>query len=422
MPLTAVHFEGIRCFRDEVVVPLAPLTLLIGENSTGKTTCLALTRLVWDLLLGHVGRFDFNEEPFPLGAYDQVATYRGGRGGLARTFILGGAFQPRRPQDTHRADSSPLLFGGRFVASEGQATLDHWHLRSADATLVVEREELLWRMRLEQPSSKKVLENSGVSVLHPRLCAEFLREREPVIDRLLKPLTDLRMRETRPHAFAPVRTRPQRTYDPVTEAARAEGSHVPMVLARMRTSDAEAWRTLRESLSDFGRKSGLFELVDVQRKGRKESDPFQIRVKVDGPAFNIVDVGYGVSQVLPLLVDCQRSPPGATFLLQQPEVHLHPRAQAALGTWLGTSAKLQGRHYLVETHSDHLVDRVRMDVRDGRHLRPEDVAILYFERRSGVVSVTRLELDARGDFKNAPVSYRSFFLEEERRLLMGPSR
>ena len=70
------------------------------------------------------------------------------------------------------------------------------------------------------------------------------------------------------------------------------------------------------------------------------SDPFQLQVKVrSGPHANIVDVGYGISQSLPILVDIMaptRPPRGAqrrederTFLLQQPEVHLHPRGQGA---------------------------------------------------------------------------------------------
>ena len=68
-----------------------------------------------------------------------------------------------------------------------------------------------------------------------------------------------------------------------------------------------------------------------------------------------------------------------TFLLQQPEVHLHPSAQAAQSLFCQVTGA--GRQLVVETHSDHLMDRVRMDVRDDvSGLRPEDVSILFFER------------------------------------------
>src|SRR5262249_27011022 len=143
-----------------------------------------------------------------------------------------------------------------------------------------------------------------------------------------------------PFAFAPIRTSPKRTYDPVSETPEPEGSHVPMLLARLsRSSTNDDWTRLSESLSSFGESSGLFDDIEVIRKGKKESDPFQIGVKTGGPTVNLMDVGYGVSQVLPILVDTLQSPNRTrVFLLQQPEVHLHPRAQAELGTFFARQA------------------------------------------------------------------------------------
>jgi predicted ATPase len=154
--------------------------------------------------------------------------------------------------------------------------------------------------------------------------------------------------------------------------------------------------------------------------GSSESDPFQIRLHIGGTTVNLIDVGYGVSQVLPIVVDSLRSKQGGTFLLQQPEVHLHPKAQAELGSFLGILAKQQDKRFVIETHSDYLVDRIRMDIRDKKNgLRPEDVSLLYFERRNGEAQIHRLELDEQGNIVNAPPGYRSFFLEEERRFLGG---
>jgi len=118
-------------------------------------------------------------------------------------------------------------------------------------------------------------------------------------------------------------------------------------------------------------------------------------------------------------VDCLRGEGGGTYLLQQPEVHLHPRAQAELGSFLAVLAKQQNKRFVIETHSDYLVDRVRMDIRDKKGITPEDVALLYFERTNGEATIHRLELDDQGNILNAPPGYRSFFLEEERRFLGG---
>ena len=103
------------------------------------------------------------------------------------------------------------------------------------------------------------------------------------------------------------------------------------------------------------------------------------------------------------------------FLLQQPEVHLHPQAQAALGT-LFCEVAAGGRQLVVETHSDYIIDRVRMDVRDGTTgLKPEDVSILYFEPGDLDVKIHSIRLDEMGNVLDAPQGYRQFFAEELRR-------
>ena len=215
------------------------------------------------------------------------------------------------------------------------------------------------------------------------------------------------------YALAPIRSSPQRTYDPVSAIAKPEGSHVPMLLASMLDSERAAlWSAMRE----FGFGSGLFDQIEVNRKGRKESDPFQIGIRSGGPSVNLVDVGYGVSQVLPIIVDAlQGAASNQTLLLQQPEVHLHPRAQAELGSFFVRLANKK-RRFIVETHSDYLVDRVRREVREGR-LRPDDVSLLYFERGQHGSTVHNLDLDKGGSIENPPESYRQFFLDEERQLL-----
>ena len=105
------------------------------------------------------------------------------------------------------------------------------------------------------------------------------------------------------------------------------------------------------------------------------------------------------------------------FLLQQPEVHLHPSAQAALGSLFCQVASRE-RRLVVETHSDYLLDRVRMDIRDSKtSLKPEDVSILFFERGDLDVHIHSLQVDREGNILNEPESYRRFFLQETQRSL-----
>ena len=198
-----------------------------------------------------------------------------------------------------------------------------------------------------------------------------------------------------------------------------------MYLAERARRDDEEWVVLKRSLDTFGRDSGLFDEISVRLLGEGDSDPFQLQVRKaskdkEGSFRNLIDVGYGVSQVLPLATELLRTDGASQYLLQQPEVHMHPSAQAAFGSLLCQVAS-QDKQLIVETHSDHLLDRIRMDVRDGRtSLTPDDVRILYFERDGLDVKIHEIWWDKMGNVMNSPLGYRSFFMKEIERSLWPP--
>lgn len=380
-----VFFEGIRCFSSRQEVPLAPVTLLVGENSSGKSTALALIRVAWDVV--HAKDPDFNEEPFLLGAYDQIASSLGQI--------------TRWPAFTIGWDLGIGTVIGHFIAHRGQPFLKE---RTSEIPPFYARDK-------NDPDDE---DGGGVELGMSVKEGPSLTDFSSPADELTR---HARRLSFRPYAFAPIRTRPLRTYDPIKEAVSPEGNHVPLLLAS--SARLDGWKDLADSLESFGRHSGLFTRVDVRQLGTSESDPFQIQIHIGGKTINLIDVGYGVSQILPIIVDCLRGEEGGIYLLQQPEVHLHPRAQAELGSFLAVLAKKQSKRFVIETHSDYLVDRIRMDIRDKKEITPEDVALLYFERKNGEATIHRLELDDQGNILNAPPGYRSFFLEEERRFLGG---
>ena len=231
--------------------------------------------------------------------------------------------------------------------------------------------------------------------------------------------SDKNLIHTRALAIAPVRSKPKRTYDPVSEALTPEGDHVPFILARMFREEKEEWENLRKDLVSFGKESQLFSDIAIRSFGKQSGDPFQLLIKARGPKANIMDVGYGVNQILPLLVDTIRSR-GRTFLLQQPEVHVHPKGQAALANLFAALTKSREHSFLIETHSDYIVDRMRVCVRKGE-IDARDVVILYFAPdKKGGVKIHPIELDEGGQIKNPPRGYRDFFIKEIDRVLGFP--
>ena len=229
-----------------------------------------------------------------------------------------------------------------------------------------------------------------------------------------------------PEGRSPVRPCARSRVEPTILLALSrdpEGETIPMYLSTAFFEDAKSWGALREALEQFGREAGLFDEISVKPLGTRGGEPFQMQVRkfgrrAKGPLRNLVDVGYGVSQALPVITELFRDDKTPMFLLQQPEVHLHPSAQGPHSAVCSARSATGVAKLVVETHSDHLVDRVRMDVRDkiGK-LRPDDVSILFFEREDLDVRIHSLRLDAEGNIVGAPSGYRRFFMEESRRSL-----
>ena len=183
-------------------------------------------------------------------------------------------------------------------------------------------------------------------------------------------------------------------------------------------SDARRWARINKGLSRFGRQSGLFSRFDIKKLTQQNSGPFQVKVTVRNRSSTIADVGYGVSQSLPIMTDLiVHSNQPSALLLQQPEVHLHPRAQAELGTMFSEFVTKNSKGFIVaETHSDHLIDRIRIEVREGK-LNPSLVNIVFFCSEGNDVEIYQLDLDKQGNLIGAPKSYRQFFIREQERVL-----
>ena len=207
-------------------------------------------------------------------------------------------------------------------------------------------------------------------------------------------------------SLAPMRMRPQRTYDLIQRDFSPEGDHIPFVLPSLLNNPAQ-----HKMLEKFGKESGLFRSVGVNTSDNPQDYLARVMVTGSGPTANLIDTGYGVSQALPVLVESIRARPDTMLLLQQPEVHLHPRAQAALGTLFVELIKSENKRFVVETHSDYIIDRVRIEVAKG-NIAAEDVQILYFEKPENATRIYPITLDAIGNLIDVPPTYRAFFLEE----------
>ena len=451
--MNEIRLKNFRCFREEQRVRLAPLTLLVGENSTGKTSFMALIRALIDA--ASFRDPDFKEPPYDLGSFDEIAHHRGTRRGRAATFeagfdsTLASAGRPLHLEVIFEESKTAPAISRRLI-TDGETWLEEQFKAGSLDMVRFGTPRGNWEAQISPEegdylhSIEEVMQSPPISTIIGQMLAyqsslvddgddrmEFTSlpgspSLTPEDQKLLIVFMSscLGLVRRRPFASAPVRSKPSRTYDPSRLAPDQEGDYIPMYLASVHSQYKEIWVIFKDWFKHFGKESGLFDEISIRKFGRHDSDPFQVRVRDSpkSPWRNLIDVGYGVSQVLPVITELLRTEllredePGM-FLLQQPELHLHPNAQAALGS-LFCEVAGPDRQLVIETHSDHLMNRVRMDIRDGEsELSPDDVSILYFEREGLDVNIHSLRIDEAGNVLGAPDSYGRFFMQETARSL-----
>ena len=433
--------KDVRCFEGRKEFNIRPLTFLVGENSTGKSTALGCFQALSDfmslrgfLFYGH--NIDFNNEPYQMGAFSDIArkTQSFSKkfelgfeiGEVEYTFILvareGGSEPILEKISTNFPDGKIVI---EIDRSKKRKNLKIKEEKGNKFNIIVnaDKVDLRWLM------THRSFQNSLFDIY-----AENKEEKNLKTSSAFKNLLDYlgkdekrRYRgfqlgggysgDIRTYSFAPIRSKPERTYNPLKETASPEGSEMPMVLMNLSTSEQSRWQELKTKLENFGKASGLFTDIRVRKLGRSSmSDPFQLQIKVRGPRGNIVDVGYGISQILPILVRILTTRRSTRFLLQQPEVHLHPKGQAELVSLLIDMAKNSDHVFIVETHSEAMINRARIEIMEGG-VKPKDISLIYLEPEGNKVKVHNISFDKKANMIGVPDSYGDFFLQEHEKLL-----
>ncbi len=219
-----------------------------------------------------------------------------------------------------------------------------------------------------------------------------------------------------------LRGNPERTY-PVT----AIGKQFPGTFENYVASVINNWQTTKSSkLKDLARylkilgltgKVDTKQINDTQVEIRVARLPCNFNSKTKSTEMvSIADVGFGVSQTLPALVALLVAEPEQLVYLEQPEIHLHPRAQASLADILVESAN-RGVRVVIETHSDLILKRIQSLVAEDK-IKPDKIKLHWFTRdQEGCTNITTADLDEAGTFGDWPEDFSEVDLQEESRYL-----
>lgn len=147
---------------------------------------------------------------------------------------------------------------------------------------------------------------------------------------------------------------------------------------------------------------GLLSEVEPKRLGAGQ---FKVGVKVhDGDEMvNLWDVGFGISQTMPIIIGDIELGDNSTLYISQPEVHLHPSAQAKFGDYLVRQMN-NGKRYVIESHSEYLMNRLRLSIVKGV-VAEEDVKVYYMSQNMGKTIIHEVKFKKNGQIEGAPQDF-----------------
>jgi predicted ATPase len=435
--LTHLHIKNFKAWKDTGPIRLAPLTVIFGANSAGKSS---LGHLL--LALQQTARSTDRKRALHLGdasSLVDLGTFADCLHGhdlqQALSFELGWnlpkaleILDPLSPGKRYRGDhmqldvslkankaQQPEVQAMRYaLSSNGEDVLDVSLARDERRKLNLSSDAYGFKMAdgrkwpLEEPEKfYRLSDTSMARYKNAGFLADFALATEAMLERI--------------SCLGPLRSHPQRIYqwsgDTPTSvgqmgehavaailAAQGEGRKINRGPKRAKYGFAEFIATW---LKDLGVIDGF--AVRPVAEGRKEYEVL-VKTHAKAPEVKITDVGFGVSQMLPALVQAFYCPPHSTVWMEQPEIHLHPQVQAELADVFisATQAREHGSprnvQLIVESHSEHFLNRLQRRVAEGV-VKPEDVAVYFCYRAGSATELEPLRLNMFGEIGNWPENF-----------------
>ena len=348
-----LSIEGYKCFKENTTFKLNNITLLTGANSAGKSSVIQSLLLLKKISKGSITEsnpwidLDLNDPNYALelGKYDDIKS----RSDNDYEDFL---------NDSHPTDIS-------FVLNEGKAKIELAHNKETENNVKVSSDE----QSIE--SFKKYLDNGFVYLNAERMAPHYMYKNTDNAD-----FCDCHGTNT----------------GNVYQKHENDNCSIKRAYSN---SDKNKWSIELDKWIDF-----IFPDVAVQVVSSGE-DHYQ--VKVLGNA--ATNVGFGITYALPILVSGLTVPEGGMLLVENPEAHLHAKAQSNMGYFLARMAAA-GVRVIIETHSEHIVNGIRRMIVEGKtKMSHEDMTIYFFQNKNGEKDIIEITMDEFGNLSEFPEDF-----------------
>jgi hypothetical protein len=429
--ITSISVAGFKSIGDEQTIEVRPLTLLAGANSSGKSSMMQPLLLLKQtlealfdpgplLLNGPYAKFTSIGQFLPVGSANRKSTWMVVGIGISGQSRFAVGLRPEKSRQPEKGKYKISLEFNEYKYNSKSHTLypSSSYEEVTDFVRDVMGERFVaWKERIVPASKFEVSRQRFIlefNLLKPGISIS------PILPTPVKSTTVQRLIYDAIH-LPGLRGNPERTYHLSAVGPSFPGRfehYVASLISHWKTEEPEKLRSLGDDLSLLG----LTWKVDA-----KQVDDTQVELRVGrmprprrGGAHDLVgiaDVGFGVSQTLPVVVALQAARAGQLVYIEQPEIHLHPRAQVAMARLLVNAAN-RGVRVVAETHSSLLLLGVQSLVAEGA-IDPESIKLNWFQRneQEGTTRITSADLDEAGRFGDWPEDFAEVALEAENRYL-----
>lgn len=420
--LTHLKLENFKIWRSTGPLCLAPLTLLLGTNSSGKSSLIQSLLLIrqtvksddpnLDLNLGNPDNDSNKPDSVTLGQFQDVLCRSASASQSTAANQFGVEFRWAEKYDG--SDSS--LFSARYRKGTGNsAELDTLRLGKDEQGFTVKRRKAgIYQLSLanqRRPLGQSADFRPERSFAFSAATLNKLGKQAEAIKDIGPELLD---ELSRIIYLGPVRRLAQRDYvwsGRMPAHIGDDGAKAIDVLIASGVEYQQQKKTgaaisgdalLFEHTINWLKTMNLADGLTVKQLGR--SARYELQIINHNEASNLKDVGVGVSQVLPVIVAALFAKPNHIVIIEEPESHLHPLAQSQLAELFSQVSHERGVQFIIETHSEHLLTRLQRRVAEQKI--EADTLAMYFVERDGIkAKINALKLDDYGEISNWPENF-----------------
>ena len=408
MLIKSLSLKDFKCF-EQVDIDFGKITLLTGANSSGKSSLIyALLGIMQSKYFPQY--FALNGELINMGGFDEVLRKKADK----REFEIGIKIESigrvitiKTKWNEDIITQQPSIVGLKIVAENFYVSIDNEGENVLDVMLGKSKYNYDYTIKpiiKHNPNIEinEITKNPNTELYHLKGKIETSLNNFFGYDIIYNDLFfDLIENEDCFNYIGSFRLAPERTYYRKPNASKigVNGEGYIDQIIEWEESDEEMYDELIEAVTQIG----LFKSIqaDTMKGGRFE---LNVQVNENSELASLTDVGFGISQFLPIIVADLQMQNGFCLAISQPEIHLHPKIQATLGDYFCKQVNNTDKQYIVETHSEYLINRMRLLIVKGE-LKPEDVKLYYMENDGIKTTTYAIELTTDGQIKNAPQGF-----------------